>query len=237
MDSELDEATQKYEDSARDFEVQAAILEATRKRLETLQIEFQLKMQQADEALKYNELDEARQRIINLETELGEGGQQLQTLHAELSDLRDHISTVETENRRLVSELADADQEIDELEAESESAALALVSEVKNLESELADVKTKLDEVLYAAESETLQLREDLQQAETNRDHACQKFNALQQTNLQLSQENAKLRASVEELNLEGGWRKAAEQERVQRVLAEARLHKLEQLVRDVLDN
>jgi chromosome segregation ATPase len=132
--------------------------------------------------------------------------------------------------------LAEAEQEIDELEAESEAAALALVSEVANLETELANTRGKLDEVLYAAESENLQLREEFNSATSRADNFQEKFALLQQTNLQLSQENAKLRQTVDELSLDGGWRATAEQERRLRQVAEARLNKLDQAFRAVLE-
>jgi hypothetical protein len=237
IDLQLKKTTLKYEDSARDFEVQSAILESTRRNLENLQIEFHLKMQQADEALKRNKHDEAVQYIADLEAELGERGQELQSAHAELSDLRDLVSTMETETTRLQRQLAEAEQEIDELEAESESATLALISEVKNLESELANIKGKLDEVLYAAESETLQLREECQQAKQDSENNLRRFVQMQHTSMLLSEENVKLRATVDELNIEGDWRQTAERERAQRELVEARLRKLEQMFRDVLDN
>lgn len=141
---------------------------------------------------------------------------------------------------QLERNLAEAEQEIDELEAESEAATIALAAEVANLETELANTKAKLDEVLFAAESETLQLREELHSATGRADTFQEKFALLQQTNLQLlqgcAQENAKLRQAIDEINLDGGWRATAEQERRLRQVAEARLNKLEQAFRAILE-
>jgi len=214
LETEYDTVHEQLEDTQRDYGVCKHALGQLELEHSALQHEFKLKMQRADELFDHAEAE-------------------CESANLAYSKLEELSKTYDQLDQRL----QEAQQEIDELEAESESAALALVSEVKNLESELALTKQRLDEVLYAAESETLQLREECQQAKQDSENNLRRFVQLQHTSMLLSEENVKLRATVDELNIEGGWRQTAERERAQRELVEARLRKLEQMFRDVLDN